>query len=163
MTNRIDQPRQNDLVDNPILVGGIGTGFEATLNFRVHDGHDEVTGFFNVGGGTGEHAQFQLQIDVSGASFTLDRVFVEVFEQSAEDGSEINKVIVPVILGNRIVPNYFGFREHLVRSGDTLSAIAQANYGDASLFPRIFRANTHLINDPDLIFPGQVLRVPIGL
>jgi nucleoid-associated protein YgaU len=129
----------------------------------VHDGHDEVTGFFNVGGGTGEHAQFQLQIDVSGAAFTLDRVFVEVFERSAEDGSDINKVIVPVILGNRIVPNYIGFREHLVRPGDTLSAIAQASYGDASLFPRIFRANTHLINDPDLIFPGQVLRVPIGL
>ena len=162
MTNRIDQPRQNDLVDNPILVGGIGTGFEATLHFRVHEGHDEVTGFFNVGGGTGEHAQFQLQIDVSGAAFTLDRVFVEVFEQSAQDGSEINKVIVPVFLGNRIVPNYVGFREHLVRSGDTLSAIAQQHYGDASLFPRIFRANTHQINDPDLIFPGQVLRVPIG-
>ena len=72
-------------------------------------------------------------------------------------------MIVPVILGNRIVPNYFGFREHLVRPGDTLFAIAQANYGDGSLFPRIVRANTHLISDPDLIFPGQVLRVPIGL
>lgn len=163
MTNRIDQPRQHDIVDSPILVGGIGNGFEATLNFRVHDGHDEVTGFFNVGGGGGEHAQFQLQIDVSGASFTLDRVFVEIFERSAQDGSEIGKVMVPVILGNRIVPGYLGFREHTVRPGDTLSAIAQANYGDASLFQRIFRANRHLLDDPNLIFPGQVLRVPIGV
>ena len=162
MTNRIDQPRQHDLVDDVILVGGIGTGFEATLNFRVHDGHDEVTGSFMVGGGTGEHAQFQLQVNVSGAAFTLDRAFVEIFELSAKDGTEINKVIVPVVLGYRIVPGYLGFREHTVVPGDTLFAIAQANYGNGSLHPRISRANPHLISDPNLIFPGQVLRVPVG-
>jgi hypothetical protein len=162
MTNRIDQPRQHDLVDDVILVGGIGTGFEATLNFRVHDGHDEVTGFFNVGGGGGEHAQFQLQVNVAGAAFILDRAFVEIFERSAEDGSEINKVMVPVVLGARIVPGYFGFREHTVQPGDTLFGIAEDNYGDGSLHPRISRANPHLISDPSLIFPGQVLRVPIG-
>lgn len=39
MTIRIDQPRAFDLVGNPILVGGVGTGFEATLNYRVHEGH----------------------------------------------------------------------------------------------------------------------------
>ncbi|HSH60300.1 MAG TPA: Gmad2 immunoglobulin-like domain-containing protein [Acidimicrobiales bacterium] len=106
MTNRIDQPRAFDLVGNPILVGGVATGFEATVNYRVHEGHDEVTGFFTVGGGTGEHGQYQLQVDVAGAAFTLERVFVEVFEVSAADGSEIDKVIVPVVLGSRIVPNY---------------------------------------------------------
>jgi hypothetical protein len=162
MTNRIDQPRAFDVVGNPILVGGVGTGFEATLNYRVHEGHDEVTGFFMVGGGTGEHGQFQLQVDVSGAAFTLDRVFVEVFETSAKDGSEINKVIVPVILGPRIVPGYIGYREHVVQSGDTLWAIAEANYGNGNEFARIVRANPNLITDPDLIFPGQVLKVPIG-
>ena len=162
MTNRIDQPRDLDLVGNPVLVGGVGTAFEATLQFRISEGHDEVTGSFLVGGGTGEHGQFQLQVDVSSAAFTLDRVFVEVFEVSAKDGSEINKVIVPVILGPLIVPGYVGYREHVVQTGDTLSGIAVANYGDASLFPRIVRANPSQISDPDLIFPGQVLRVPIG-
>ncbi len=162
MTNRIDQPRAFDLVGNPILVGGVGTGFEANLNYRVHEGHDEVTGSFTVGGGSGEHGQFQLQVNVSGAAFSLDRVFVEVFEISAADGSEINKVIVPAVLGFRIVPNYIGYREHVVRPGDTLWAIAEANYGNGSDFPRIVRANPNLITDPDLIFPGQVLKVPIG-
>ncbi len=57
MTIRLDQPPRWDLVGNPILIGGIGTGFEATINFRVHEGHDEVTGFINVGGGTGERAR----------------------------------------------------------------------------------------------------------
>jgi nucleoid-associated protein YgaU len=162
MTNRIDQPRAFDVVGNPILVGGVGTGFEATLNYRVHEGHDEVTGFFTVGGGTGEHGQFQLQVDVSGAAFTLDRVFVEIFETSAADGSEINKVIVPVILGSRIVPDYIGYREHVVQSGDTLWAIAEANYGSGNQFPLIVRANPTQITDPDLIVVGQVLKIPIG-
>ena len=141
VTNRIDQPRDHDLVGNLILIGGVGTGFEATLSYRVHEGHDEVTGFFMVGGGTGEHGQYQVQVDVSGAAFTLDRVFVEVFEVSANDGSEINKVIVPVILGPRIVPGYIGYREYVVRSGDTLSAIAERYYGRKSAFPLIVRAN----------------------
>ena len=162
MTNRIDQPLAFDVVGNPILVGGVGTGFEATLNYRVHEGHDEVTGFFAVGGGTGEHGQFHLQVDVSSAAFTLDRVFVEVFETSAADGSEINKVIVPVILGSRIVPGYIGYREHTVLPGDTLWAIAEANYGSGDQFSRIVRANPTQITDPDLIVVGQVLKIPIG-
>ena len=161
MTNRIDQPQAFDLVGDPILVAGVGTGFEATLNYRVHEGHDEVTGFFTVGGGTGEHGQYQLQIDVSSAAFTLDRVFVEVFEISAADGSEINKVIVPVILGSRIVPDYIGYREHVVRAGETLSAIARTHYGTSD-FQAIVRANPSQISDPNLIFPGQVLKIPIG-
>ncbi|MGZ9020634.1 MAG: Gmad2 immunoglobulin-like domain-containing protein [Rhodoplanes sp.] len=51
---------------NPILVAGIGSGFEATLQYRIHDGHDERAGHFTVGGGAGEHGQFQLSVDVSG-------------------------------------------------------------------------------------------------
>lgn len=162
MANEIQQPKPYDLVGNPVLVAGIGTGFEATLQYRVHDGHDERTGFFNVGGGTGEHGQFQLAVDVSGAAFQLDRLFVEVYEESAQDGSEINKVIVPVIYGARIVPTYIGYRIHVVQPGDTLSAIAQTNYGDASQYSRIVRANPLIVTDPDLIFAGQELKVPIG-
>ncbi|CAN5921854.1 hypothetical protein BH23ACT10_BH23ACT10_15000 [soil metagenome] len=162
MTNRIQQPRTLDLVGNPILVGGIGTGFEAQLQYRITEGHDEVTGHFMVGGGTGEHGQFQLAVDVSGAAFTLDRLFVEVFEISAADGSEINRVTRPVIYGPMIVPGYVGYREHTVEAGDTLWAIAQDHYGDGALHTRIVRANPAEIADPDVIVPGQVLRIPIS-
>ena len=145
-----------------MLFAGIGQGFEATLNWRVHDGHDERTGFFNVGGGTGEHGQFQVAAAIGAAAFQLDRLFVEVFEESAEDGSEINKVIVPVIYGPRIVPNYIGFRIHRVKAGDTLSKISRQHYGDPGLFLRIARANPQVIIDPNQIFVGQDLKVPIG-
>lgn len=161
--NEIQQPRPFDLVGNPILVGGVGTGFEATLQYRIHDGHDERAGFFNVGGGTGEHGQFQLSVDVAGAAFQLDRLFVEVYEESAQDGSEINKVIVPVIYGPRIVSGYIGYRLHRVKRGDTLIALARENYGDPSRFTDIVRANPTVIADPDRIFVGQLLKIPIGV
>jgi len=162
MANEIQQPRPFDLVGNPVLVGGVGSGFEATLQYRIHDGHDERAGHFMVGGGTGEHGQFQLSVDVSGASFQLDRLFVEVYEESAKDGSEINKVIVPVIYGPRIVAGYYGYRLHVVRPGETLSAIANTNYGDPGRYHAIVRANPQIISDPDRIFPGQQLKIPIG-
>lgn len=163
MTNEIQQPKPYDLVGNPVLIGGIGNGFEATLQYRIHEGHDEITGHFNAGGGTGEHGQFQLAIDVAGAAFALDRLFVEIYEESARDGSEINKVIVPVIYGPRIVPGYIGYRLHVVKTGDTLSAIADAHYGDPTRYSDIVRANPLVIDNPDLIFPGQELKIPIGV
>ena len=87
---------------------------------------------------------------------------MEVFEEDAADGSEINKVIVPVIFGPRIVLGYIGFRLHVVRRGDTLSEIAQASYGDPNRFGDIVRANPLVIGDPDRIFPGETLKIPIG-
>ena len=46
--------------------------------------------------------------------------------------------------------------------GDTLSKIAKEYYGKASAYPRIFEANREVIQDPDLIFPGQKIRIPLG-
>ncbi|WP_167343567.1 LysM peptidoglycan-binding domain-containing protein [Streptomyces albus] len=70
-------------------------------------------------------------------------------------------VTVPVIYGPLIVPGYIGYREHAVVRGETLSAIALAHYGDSRLYRRVLRANPQLA-DPDVIVPGQVLRIPIG-
>lgn len=162
MTNRIDQPHKLDLVGNPIHVGGVGTGHEATLHYRISEGHGEVSGHFTVGGGTGELGQYHVGVDVGHTSFKADQLLVQVFEKSAKDGSDINIVTVPVLYGPRIVPGYYGYREHKVVKGDTLSALAKAYYGDSSLYQRIVRANPDQISDPDKIFPGQVLRIPIG-
>ncbi len=47
-----------------------------------------------------------------------------------------------------------------VKSGDTLSKIAKAQYGNASKYNTIFEANKPMLTDPDKIYPGQVLRIP---
>jgi nucleoid-associated protein YgaU len=49
---------------------------------------------------------------------------------------------------------------YTVKSGDSLSRIAKAHYGDAMKYPVIFEANRPMLKDPDKIYPGQVLRIP---
>ena len=43
---------------------------------------------------------------------------------------------------------------HTVKSGDTLSKIARAQYGNAMDYPAIFEANRQMLTDPDKIYPG---------
>ena len=49
---------------------------------------------------------------------------------------------------------------YTVKKGDTLSAIAKAEYGNANKYPVIFEANKPMLKDPNKIYPGQVLRIP---
>jgi nucleoid-associated protein YgaU len=49
---------------------------------------------------------------------------------------------------------------HTVVKGDTLGKIAKLYYGNAMKYPEIFEANKPMLKDPDLIYPGQVLRIP---
>lgn len=51
-------------------------------------------------------------------------------------------------------------RSYTVEKGDTLSHIAKQFYGKAGAWQAIFEANRDRIDDPDLIHPGQVLRIP---
>jgi nucleoid-associated protein YgaU len=49
---------------------------------------------------------------------------------------------------------------YTVVKGDWLSKIAKKFYGDARKYDIIFEANKEVIKDPDLIYPGQQLRIP---
>jgi len=49
---------------------------------------------------------------------------------------------------------------YTVVSGDNLSKIAKAQYGDANKYMKIYEANTPMLKHPDKIYPGQVLRIP---
>ena len=49
---------------------------------------------------------------------------------------------------------------YVIESGDTLWGIASKHLGDGNRYPEIFEANREVIQDPDLIFPGQKIRIP---
>lgn len=49
---------------------------------------------------------------------------------------------------------------YTVIKGDTLGKIAKQYYGNAMKYPIIFEANKPMLENPDLIYPGQVLRIP---
>jgi|SRR6185295_14239108 len=51
-------------------------------------------------------------------------------------------------------------KTYTVKAGDTLSKIAKQQLGDANAYMRIFDANRDQLSNPDLIKPGQVLRIP---
>lgn len=49
---------------------------------------------------------------------------------------------------------------HVVAKGESLSKIAKQHYGDANQWRRIYEANRDQISNPDLIHPGQKLKIP---
>ena len=49
---------------------------------------------------------------------------------------------------------------YTVKKGDSLRKIAKKLYGDEGKWKAIFEANQPLIRKADLIYPGQVLRIP---
>jgi len=48
----------------------------------------------------------------------------------------------------------------IIRSGDNLWTISRRTYGHGIRYKSIYSANTDLIRNPDLIYPGQVFLLP---
>ncbi|MBD9577044.1 peptidoglycan-binding protein LysM [Pseudomonas sp. BGr12] len=90
---------------------------------------------------------------------------------TGEVASQEEKEKILLTLGN--VAGVSGVEDHItvatpapearfvtVKRGDTLSAIAKAEYGNANAYMKIFEANKPMLSHPDKIYPGQVLRIP---
>jgi len=157
----VRHPQPFDLVDDPVGVCGVGTGFEGVFAARIRDANGtELTQSPVQAGGTGIWGNFRVELPLGSVPATPHGT-LEVYEPSAAgDGSELNNVVVPITFGRALVDPYHGFAQYTVVPGDTLSALAQHQYGDPAQWPRIFAANRHALSNPDLIFPGQVLRIP---
>lgn len=156
VTLEIQQPQPLDLVDSKILIAGNATAFEGTLSIRVSDGHDEYASFTTVG--SLGLKQFQGFIDIPASnSFQLNRLFLTLADDTGNENGP--SVVIPVLFGPKILPGYKGWQPYTVKPGDTLSAIAQSQYGSPDFQP-IFQANQNILTDPNVIFPGQMLRIP---
>lgn len=51
-------------------------------------------------------------------------------------------------------------KTYTVKAGDTLSKIARQHLGDANAYMKIYEINRDQLSNPDLIKPGQVLKLP---
>ncbi len=161
MNIEILQPKPFDLVGRTIMIAGNAVGFESHLSISVSEGHVDFSGAATAG--SIALRQFQATIEIpESPNFQLDRLFVTVTDDSAGGEGSIPIVHVPVFYGPRILEGYVGYRNYTVVSGDTLTAISTAQYGDPGQVSAIQRANAHLVSDPDVIFPGQNLRIPIA-
>jgi nucleoid-associated protein YgaU len=67
---------------------------------------------------------------------------------------------VAAILAEETSADGFDIAVKTVQPGASLWAIAEEQWGDGVLYVSVFEANRDLIRDPDLIYPGQVFRIP---
>jgi len=74
-------------------------------------------------------------------------------DKSSGYTSSIKKEVSARVAETRVV---------VVKSGDTLSKIAKRVYGKALAYTRILKANPDLIKNPNNIYIGQRLRVPMN-
>ena len=157
----VRHPQPFDLVDDPIQVSGLRAGFEGQFSARVRDGNGAQLALVTLtAGGTGTWANFQATVDLPNVPPTPHGT-LEVFEPSAAgDGNELHKVVVAITFGRALLDPYHGFAQHTAAAGETLTAIAQQWYGNGALWPRIHEANRDQIAHPNVIFVGQVLRIP---
>jgi nucleoid-associated protein YgaU len=66
-----------------------------------------------------------------------------------------NEIVADIKVEKTDVYGYY-----VVKSGDTLSKIAKDTLGKPALYQKIFDANTDQLKNPDLIKPGQRLKIP---
>ncbi len=162
---RVDQPQPNDLVGNPTLISGVATGFEGDVRARVVDANGVVLGHGPVQAGSmGTLAAFQLQLPFTGTPATVEGT-IQVYAPSprGEPGDEFaNMVAVPVLLGPAVGSPTGSFLVYQVRPGDNLTKIAQDILGDGQRWRDIHAVNRDQLGDnANLIFPGQLLRIPM--
>ena len=88
------------------------------------------------------------------------RSTAQLSDEPASNKPDFSNVQSKVSSTAEITGGGAGERSYTVESGDTLSHIAKAHYGKAGKWRAIFEANRDQIDDPDRIFPGQVLKIP---
>jgi len=116
----------------------------------------------------------ELKAEIARLGLNVNDLGIELCEQvivsgSTETNADREKVILALgnVEGVGSVDDQISVRNpepearfYTVESGDTLGKIAKAMYGDAMQYPTIFEANKPMLDHPDKIYPGQVLRIP---
>ena len=91
-------PQTGAFVQSPVLITGSANVFEATVSIRVLDANGDVIAeaFTTAACGTGCRGDFSTQVEVPIGAEQPGTILV--FESSAQDGSMINAVEIPVTL-----------------------------------------------------------------
>jgi nucleoid-associated protein YgaU len=101
--------------------------------------YDPTSGLVKLGGTATSSEALEKAVLIAGNAMGVSNVNVDAMKNPGESA---------------------GVEYYIIKSGDTLSAIAQHFYKDANKYPKIFEANREVIKDANLIFPGQKIRIP---
>ena len=94
----VDRPRSGDEVSSPVTLSGTANVFEANVSIRIEDADGNILAesFATADCGSGCRGDYQKKVP-----FKVDEpteATIVVFEQSAEDGSDLFPVEIPVTL-----------------------------------------------------------------
>ncbi|MBI3332377.1 GerMN domain-containing protein [Candidatus Peregrinibacteria bacterium] len=93
----VSEPQESDRIANPLTISGQARVFENAFNYRVLDADGTVLMEGHSMADAPDIGQFgPFEVEARYALPKGDTGWVEVFEYSAKDGSEINKVRIPV-------------------------------------------------------------------
>lgn len=97
-------------------------------------------------------------------------VYTLRIDEVAADGEVISRIETPfkreepeavaAVMAEETQAEGFEVAVKTVQPGSTLWAIAREQFGQGIMYVAVFEANRDLIRDPDLIYPGQVFRMP---
>lgn len=108
--------------------------------FGVKDGYvNEEGGKLKIGG-------------VAETAYEKNRMWDEIKKAGGESPSDIEADIK--------VANNAYYHKHTVKSGESLSLISKHYFRDPMKYKAIFEANKGLLDNPDVIHPGQELIIP---
>ena len=127
------------------------------LQLAVNDGTVQIGGIADT------NAEREKAILIVGNTKGVEKVqeSIQVLQPRFVPGpAQAQQTAAPAAQAQPRTPEPAETRFYTVQSGDTLSKISKAHYGDANKYMRIFEANKPMLSDPDKIYPGQVLRVP---
>jgi hypothetical protein len=94
----VTEPVDNQVISSPLKIIGSAMVFEATVSYRLKDeqGNILASGFSMASTGAPERGDFTAEMEFKSPG-AGKKGQLEVFEVSMKDGSDINKVIIPVV------------------------------------------------------------------
>ncbi len=84
--------------------------------------------------------------------YDKDRLWDEIKKSGGENPQDIEADIK--------VADKNAYAYHKVEKGESLSKISKKYYGDPMKYNKIFEANRNILDNPDVIHPGQELEIP---
>lgn len=95
----------------------------------------------------------------SAGSVIAPGVYTLRVDQLDETGAVTSRIETP-FLREQIVEGDLGEKQLTVQTGNNLWKLAEGIYGAGTRYTLIYQANRDSIRDPDLIYPGQIFRLP---
>ncbi len=95
-------PKKSELISNPVLISGKANVFEANVRVKIKDENENILAdtFITAAGAYDKLYPFEKEISYTAPA--SQNGLVEVFEESAKDGSDIHKVEIPVVFGDYV-------------------------------------------------------------